>query len=50
MFDNINKCIELINSGWIMDDFYLKKKHLFYFMKNRYSNIRTSYDNNKLKN
>ena len=50
MFDNINKCIELINSGWIMDDFYLKEKTSILFLwKNRYSNIRTSYDNNKLK-
>ena len=50
MIDNLNKCAELINNGWIMDDFYLKEKTSILFLwKNRNNNIRTSFNDDKLK-
>jgi hypothetical protein len=54
IFNNINKCVELINNGWIMDDFYLKDKtSVFFFWKNIHKyNIRTTFthiDNEKIK-
>ena len=50
IFDNLNKSIELIHNGWIMDDYYLKENTCILFLwKNIKENIRTSFKDDELK-
>ena len=54
IFDNLDKSIDLILNGWIMDDYHLKDETCVLFLwKNIDNNIRTTYnkkDMDKMKN